>query len=402
MESTTDIKGTENPVIPQDATYGGFWRRLAAFAIDCAILFLAVSLMNLDGQSADGMVIGAFAFLSLLYFVSMEASPLQATLGKCAVGLRVVDTEVGRISFGRAMGRTFSKMFPLLLFFLVVAIDASSRHVDSTAIIIVLYYLVFGVLFISFGGQKRGLHDFVAKTCVVQPDVSPLRNGIHSAVTCMASAVFLFTQMCPIHCGDGSVLTANMTAVGTRGKDIYVAISTAEQESGMSLWPKTYIDTTAVTNLISGKAYTTSTEYFTDIMLTEEVDGVDYSKFAGAGVRTPTTGVLMTASNNMWSVLVNVTDDDSGRLPLLITRNVDVEMLNRVLREGLSKKDFSTPMKFSTVHRTPFGNKGVVLIRKDGSTTKLLKRHATLGNIFGDTEIKPRLETDTPLLYLQP
>ncbi|MCL2104944.1 MAG: RDD family protein [Kiritimatiellaeota bacterium] len=359
----------------QGAPYAGGWRRLAAFVIDFVLLVIVLVCI---AEYAGAMAFGISLCLCWLYSAGWESSPLQATPGKWAVGLSVVDTNGGRISFLRATGRYAIGKLPLALHILLAVFHESVSI--GAGFCVMAYYFFFLILSIILDEQRQGLHDCIAKTRVVQPDVSPLRNGIHSVVTCIVWAFFLFSCS-GVHLDFGSSLQAYMTAVGARGKDIYFALS-------------------EIPPVGQDKTYTTSTDYFNDLLAA--TDTIDCSKFSGAGVRTPLGGAVMTASNNMWSVLVNVTDDDSIRLPLFITRNIDTDALNRALRDGITKKDFSTRVKFSTVYNTPFDNKGVVLIRRDGTVTKLLRKQITLGTLFGETEIPPRPESAPPLIYLRP
>jgi hypothetical protein len=167
-----------------------------------------------------------------------------------------------------------------------------------------------------------------------------------------------------------------MAAIGARGKDLHIA-NIAASTTGHD------------------KTYTTSTDVFNDFLATLP-DGTNYcSKFAGAGISVSTTGVLA-AENNAWSILINATDDDSGALPLLITRNVDSDALNRALRTGISSNDFSTHVKLGIIHKTPLGKKGFVIIRRDGRIARVIGKYCTLGTIFDHTEIPPRPKSAPP------
>lgn len=79
----------------------------------------------------------------LIYCTLMEASPLQGTLGKVAVGLRVVGPDGGRLSVARSVGRNAAK---------------------------VLSYLPLGLgfLWVAFSKEKHAWHDMLAKTSVVR------------------------------------------------------------------------------------------------------------------------------------------------------------------------------------------------------------------------------------------
>jgi uncharacterized RDD family membrane protein YckC len=80
---------------------------------------------------------------SWLYSALMESSSWQATLGKRALGLRVTDEHGERMSFAHATGRYFSKLLSAMT-------------------------LGIGYLMVAFTDRKRGLHDMIANTLVVQ------------------------------------------------------------------------------------------------------------------------------------------------------------------------------------------------------------------------------------------
>jgi uncharacterized RDD family membrane protein YckC len=79
------------------------------------------------------------------YFAYLESSPRQASFGKTALGLMVVDGGGRRISFLRATGRWLGKL---------------------------LSWASFGIGFylIQFTEKKQGLHDLIADTFVVHKD----------------------------------------------------------------------------------------------------------------------------------------------------------------------------------------------------------------------------------------
>ncbi len=142
--------------------YAGFWRRFWALVIDTIILSLvlaavAVPVMLWSGISLDSDVTdltewsdraGAIAYaadllLWLLYYALMELSPLQATLGKMALSIRVTDLAGQRISFLRAIGRNLAKII-------------------SGAILLIGYIMA------AFTERKQALHDIIAQCLVVR------------------------------------------------------------------------------------------------------------------------------------------------------------------------------------------------------------------------------------------
>lgn len=142
--------------------YAGFWLRFAAYIIDSIILtivsyiimfaFLGALLFGastgLDGLNEDamlgGMVLAYVIFIAgfWLYFALMESSAKQATVGKMAVGIKVVDESGERITFGRATGRFFGKILSGLILYI-------------------------GFIMAGFTDKKQALHDMMAGTLVV-------------------------------------------------------------------------------------------------------------------------------------------------------------------------------------------------------------------------------------------
>ncbi|GGJ97343.1 RDD family protein [Luteimonas terricola] len=151
----------------EDVVYAGFWRRWAALFIDQLILgvgfygtLFAVAILvgiaggmewieTLDSGDANPAVMVAYIGFVLLYYVAaalyfslFESSRHQATPGKMALGIKVVDQHGQRLSFGHALG----------------------RWVAATLSYLTLYI---GFLMAAFTERKRALHDMVAGTLVV-------------------------------------------------------------------------------------------------------------------------------------------------------------------------------------------------------------------------------------------
>ena len=142
--------------------YAGFWIRVGAYIIDAIIISVAqwiifaafgVSMFgatSLDPAAADAFAttggIIAYAITTIggiLYFVLLESSAKQATVGKMALGLIVTDLSGNRISAARALGRYFAKILSALI-------------------------LLIGFIMVGFTEKKQGLHDMLARTLVVK------------------------------------------------------------------------------------------------------------------------------------------------------------------------------------------------------------------------------------------
>ena len=146
-----------------DRLYAGFWRRLGAFIIDVVMISLVCALMGVMAYVAYKVGLAAhnrkisfgnaaplMAFFTLgvvllasAYFVVFHGMSGQ-TIGKSVLRLRVIGSEQQRITYGRALLRWIATIgFGLLSF---------------------------GVsfLWIIWSREKRGWHDFLARTWVVR------------------------------------------------------------------------------------------------------------------------------------------------------------------------------------------------------------------------------------------
>jgi uncharacterized RDD family membrane protein YckC len=135
--------------------YGGFWLRFVAYIIDSVILNVAVFIISFviglgvggggRGAAQTAQLVASLLgiVLAWLYFALQESSEAGATLGKRALGLRVLRGDGARLSFGRATGRFFAKIL--------------------SAVILMIGYIMAG-----FTDRKRALHDMVADTVVIK------------------------------------------------------------------------------------------------------------------------------------------------------------------------------------------------------------------------------------------
>jgi len=127
---------TEAPLV-----YGGFWERFGAAFLDGLLLIIPNYLLIYIAGDGWGNVLSLV--MSWLYYASLESGTNQATLGKQAMGLKVVTMEGQPISFGQATGRYFSKILSALI-------------------------LLIGYLMMIWDEKKQTLHDKMANTLVVK------------------------------------------------------------------------------------------------------------------------------------------------------------------------------------------------------------------------------------------
>lgn len=152
--------------------YAGFWKRLGAFVVDSIVLAVPTTILYVllmwhyvksiiamnPGATSEmtpemlstvmGMYGSMFGFQILsvvifwLYYAWMESSKHQATLGKMAFGLKVVDEQGQRLSFWHATGRTLGKFISSLTLYIGFLMAGATR-------------------------RKQALHDIMASAYVV-------------------------------------------------------------------------------------------------------------------------------------------------------------------------------------------------------------------------------------------
>tara|TARA_Y100000768_G_scaffold51_1_gene50 strand:+ start:574 stop:1059 length:486 start_codon:yes stop_codon:yes gene_type:complete len=141
----------------QPYPFKGFWIRLVASFIDGIILLIliillaTVSLVIFGAALGEGAGVGMFLLVfilasiaTILYKPIMEASEYQGTVGKYALGMKVVDQNGQRITMTSSFLRT-----------ILYIIGAQG------------FLLCLGVVMIGFTEYKQGLHDILANTYVV-------------------------------------------------------------------------------------------------------------------------------------------------------------------------------------------------------------------------------------------
>lgn len=144
--------------------YAGFWIRFVALVIDGillsvvqAIIFVPLvmlfgigtaTLVNADSPGALGALIAAEGVFFLISFAIQMAyyvyfwAKRGATLGKMALGLKIIRADGGPLSVGLAVGR-----------FLAFLLDAFTIYI--------------GFIIAGFDSEKRALHDRICNTRVI-------------------------------------------------------------------------------------------------------------------------------------------------------------------------------------------------------------------------------------------
>ncbi|MEO8366366.1 MAG: RDD family protein [Pseudoxanthomonas sp.] len=144
-----------------EVVYAGFWKRVAANVIDSLVVGIVGGIIGAIIGAVIGAVfglnggLGGGGFLAIqlvtnavsiaitaVYYAWFHSSANQATLGKMAIGIKVVRSDGETISFARGIGRYFAFLLSSLI-------------------------LCIGLLMAAFTERKRGLHDMICDTLVV-------------------------------------------------------------------------------------------------------------------------------------------------------------------------------------------------------------------------------------------
>jgi len=160
----------------------GFWIRLFPFWIDYILsiviyglllyVFLLITYVlherfQFRGILFNSILWGTSGVCIMTYFVTMEASPLQATLGKLLLGLRVGDEEGEPSSAYALVIRNLIKFLPSMLFCEFV-LDGHFLVENFCRSRLIFYAMLIPYIIAAFTPRKRALHDLIAGTYVYQ------------------------------------------------------------------------------------------------------------------------------------------------------------------------------------------------------------------------------------------
>ena len=160
-----------------DVVAASFGKRLGAFIIDSILLSIPnIIIVNLtigeqlnviqekmmkdilNGVQADmayimnlydpilpqyNIILLVSFIINAMYYMLMEASSKQATVGKTAMKIKVVDSRGNKLSYGRALGRYFAR-------------------------IITQFTLLIGYFMMLFNKKSQTLHDMIASCLVIE------------------------------------------------------------------------------------------------------------------------------------------------------------------------------------------------------------------------------------------
>jgi len=207
--------------------------------------------------------------------------------------------------------------------------------------------------------------------------------------------------------------SSNMAAVAARGRDIYIAITSANTDReplGLpAVWPQSN-PPTAIDVDISKMNFTNSTDYFWALYDGDRlgttnhnpyVMGFDFSKLSGAGVPVHPGQGRLKPKNNLWTIAKNVRDEMEDIIPILMTRNLAAESLASDVTDAAL---FNRRVYFNQQWTTPYGEKGGVMIRKGGGTFSQKPQYLSYRSVYNSQTFRTTIsDSQAPRLsYLTP
>jgi uncharacterized RDD family membrane protein YckC len=166
------------------------WQRLGAFVIDLlamvgvllALRLVLAIIVSITGDSGlqFGVIIfllGAF-ILRNFYFILLEVGPRAATIGKRAMGLRVVARSGERLTADRVIARNLMREIEFYLPVSFVIGDLASGQADWLTALAGLGWTIIFALFPLFNRDRMRVGDLLAGTWVVRAPKRDLQSDV--------------------------------------------------------------------------------------------------------------------------------------------------------------------------------------------------------------------------------
>lgn len=163
----------------------GFWPRVGASFIDFLVYLPVLGLMFLNLYFWSNLVIHLLFLVALMLYKPLMEAKFGATVGKMAIGAKVVTTSYTAIKLNTAITRYFpfaiSQLTGIFSLLVVMADYGSSDKLDFVQLTalqsevipsfidtLASIFLLISCLAVAFSSSKQGLHDQIAKTYIVR------------------------------------------------------------------------------------------------------------------------------------------------------------------------------------------------------------------------------------------
>lgn len=181
MNDVLDDNLQEGEVINSNVRWAGFWIRVGAALIDFLVYIPPAGLLIYNLFSLKSLPLQLAIIIALAIYKPLMEYKYGATLGKMAMGIKVVNHNFGGISLTQALtryipwavGQVISIISNIILFANVDFLSASgmteTAEVQANIIPGGISYLgttliLVSVIVVAFTDNKRGLHDMLADT----------------------------------------------------------------------------------------------------------------------------------------------------------------------------------------------------------------------------------------------
>jgi len=165
-EAPAEIREFETVAETEGLQYRGAWIRLAAFILDFIILLIITFIVQKIIGSESVVSTYVMPIIGVGFFVGFWTWRGQ-TPGKMAVGAKVVKVDGSPVSIWRAFFRYIG--YSIYLF-------ASTLGVNYGGWFVPVIIFIFAFLLIALSREKRGLHDRIAGTVVINTRPKPLED----------------------------------------------------------------------------------------------------------------------------------------------------------------------------------------------------------------------------------
>jgi prepilin-type N-terminal cleavage/methylation domain-containing protein len=210
-----------------------------------------------------------------------------------------------------------------------------------------------------------------------------------------------------------AMLSANTSAMSMRGRNLFVGITQAnterEAQGLQSVWPKSSNQQSDDSDDIAGMAFSDSAKFFEELFNISKygnedwspyVTGVDLGVLSGSGVPAFSGGTSLKGDNVAWCVAKGITDEMEDVIPVLVTRNAQIDQFQTSTADmSQDKNEIKMGKANGGESDSPFGNKAFIVIRKGGAATVVKAKYNKRYLVYNRQSIV--IPTDAGFEYLK-
>ena len=190
-----------------------------------------------------------------------------------------------------------------------------------------------------------------------------------------------------------AMLSASMTELSMNGRNLFVGITQANVDRTThgreSVWPKAKnADSSGQGEDIAYKSYSSSADdYFDDLFDMQKYGTSDWSPYvdvdikncSGAGVGAYKGGKTLKGCI-AWKVVVDLTDDMTDVVPVLVSRNISTDSFAK--SGTLDTLAQTKQLPVDSTFTQQFGNKASIVVHKGGAVGNYKGRYQSLSDIY--------------------